>query len=803
MTRDGFLSHVLLSSLCLLVLAAHPLRAAQGVDRRVEVRILDQQGLPLPGAVITLTAKQGNASKTTEASSDPVRIDGLAADVFELRVRAAGFATKTITVDLRAGSATGLEVRLDAAGVAEQVVVTATRSERAMRDIPASVSVVSKEEIEASPALVADDVLRQVPSFSLFRRTSSLVAQPTTQGVSLRGIGPSGQSRTLVLLDGVPFNDPFGGWVYWTRVPLVSVDRIEVTEDPTSSLYGSSAMGGVINILTRRPSRRTVELKPQYGSRGTPKFDLFASDRWGDLGVAVEGSVFNSDGFPIVAPRERGPIDNDAKVDYRNTSVKLDYRPSDRVNAFLRTGYFTEDRGNGKVGEVNDTKWTTASGGVELRLPDNSNLQARVFVDRQRAHFNFLAVTNAATTRNLVRLATDQFVPTNGVGSSVQWMKPMGRMNVASAGVDWRWVDGDSREDAYVAAVPTVINPPVTQQATLSVQRVSGGTQQTLGAYVQDIFTPTSKVVFTLSARVDRWKNYDGHNLETTVATGLPTANNKPSIPDNIDTVVSPHAAALYHVSDAVSIWAAANSGFRAPTLTELYRQFSVGAITTRPNDLLGPERLVGGEAGINLAPARNVTGRVTWFDNRVRNPISNVTLSATLAQKQNLGKTRIHGVQADVEYRLASFWRLAGAYVYEQAKVTDGGVANAALVGKYLAQVPKQRGSFQLAYANPRIASIALGIQFVGLQFNDDLNVNLIPAETRTEAGYDATLGAGLPGYKSVDLMASRDIGRHAQVFFGVQNLFDQVYFVQTNPSTIGTPRLVNGGIRVRFAGR
>jgi outer membrane receptor for ferrienterochelin and colicin len=94
---------------------------------------------------------------------------------------------------------------------------------------PASISVLTDETIEQSPALMADDVLRQVPTFSLFRRTSSLVAQPTTQGVSLRGIGPSGQSRTLVLLDGIPFNDPFGGWVYWSRVPLASVDRVEIT----------------------------------------------------------------------------------------------------------------------------------------------------------------------------------------------------------------------------------------------------------------------------------------------------------------------------------------------------------------------------------------------------------------------------------------------------------------------------------------------------------------------------------------------------------------------------------------------
>jgi outer membrane receptor protein involved in Fe transport len=793
----------LLAAIWLFDVAGAPIWAAQGTDRQVDVRIVDQQGLPVAGALVVLTARQGNVNKTAETSSGTVRIDGLAPEVYELRVQAAGFTTTTTTVDLRTESATSVEVRLEAAGIAEQIVVTATRSERPMNDIPASVSVVTREEIEASPALVADDVLRQVPTFSLFRRTSSLVAQPTTQGVSLRGIGPSGQSRTLVLLDGIPFNDPFGGWVYWTRVPLVSVDRIEVTEDTTSSLYGNYAMGGVINIITSRPRPRTIELKPQYGSRGSRKFDFFASDRWNTLSAAVEGSVFNSDGFPIVAPRERGPIDNNADVDYRNVSVKFDYTPTDRVNAFFRTGYFTEDRGNGKVGEVNDTRWTTVNGGVELRMPDDSNLQARMFVDHQKAHFNFLAVNNAATTRDIVRLATDQFVPTNGVGSTILWTKPVSRMHVFSAGLDWRWVDGDSREDAYVATEPAVIIPPVTRQATLSLKRISGGTQQSRGVLVQDIFTPISKLVFTLSARADRWRNYDGHNLETEVATGQPTANNNPSLPDKTDTVVSPHAAALYHVSAALSVWGAANSGFRAPTLTELYRQFSVNTVTTRPNDQLGPERLVGGEAGVKIAPARNMTARVTWFDNRVRNPVSNVTLSPTRAQKQNLGRTRIRGVQSDVDYRVGSSWRVSGAYVYEEAKVTDGGLANAALVGKYLAQVPKQRGSIQIAYSNSTYASLALGIQFIGLQYNDDQNVNFIPAATLTEAGYDAALGPGLPGYATVDLTASRDVGRNLQLFFGVQNLFNQAYFVQTSPSTTGTPRLVNGGVSWRFTGR
>ena len=355
----------------------------------------------------------------------------------------------------------------------------------------------------------------------------------------LRGIGPSGQSRTLVLLDGA-VQRPVRRLGLLTRVPLVSVDRAEITEDASSSLYGNIAMGGVINIFTSHPTRRTVEVKTQYGNHSSPKADFFASDQWGKVAAAVEGSFLHTDGFPIVAPIERGPIDNNANVEYQNLTGKFEFTPNDRFQGFFRAGYFSENRNNAKIGELNDTRWTTVNGGIRAHLKDDSDLQARLFGDVQRAHFNFLAVTNAATTRNIVRLATDQIVPTDGVGGMAQWSKAFGSRHAFSAGFDFRWVDGESQEAAYVPAVPTVIVPfpggcPPglacgTQAATLSVQRFSGGSQQSLGAFVQDIFTPIDKLVLTLSARVDRWNNYNGHNLETTVATGLPTANNRPSI---------------------------------------------------------------------------------------------------------------------------------------------------------------------------------------------------------------------------------------------------------------------------------
>jgi outer membrane receptor protein involved in Fe transport len=183
------------------------------------------------------------------------------------------------------------------------------------------------------------------------------------------------------------------------------------------------------------------------------------------------------------------------------------------------------------------------------------------------------------------------------------------------------------------------------------------------------------------------------------------------------------------------------------------------------------------------------------------------VTLSTTPStitqQRQNLGSTRIWGVQSDVDYRLGHSWRFSGAYLYNHAIVTDGGLANATLVGKFLPEVPQNRGTLQVAYTNPRYVNVALGVQFYGLQYDDDQNVRAVLGPALAEAGYSTTLGPGLPGYTMVDVTASRALARNLDVFFGVQNLLNKEYFVATLPDTIGTPRLVNGGLRVRFTGR
>lgn len=811
--------------------------------------VRDASGGVVSGAVVIARTAAGVERRSVSGPNGAFTV-ALPAP-FELTVMAGGFAVKTQSV---VSSASPVDVTLSPAGLAEQVTVTATRGEQRLGDVAASMTVLSKEDIRQSAAVNADGLLRQLPQFSLFRRSSSMSVHPTSQGVSLRGIGPSGVSRSLVLVDGIPYNDPFGGWVYWTGIPVESADRVEVVDNSSSSLYGNYAMGGVINILTAKATPKTVEIKTQYGSRNTPKVDYRVSDVWGKLGVSFNGSVFDTDGFVNVAPSERRVtsatqtgVDNNINAKFHNYRFKAEYAASERVQLFGNASYFKENRDNGKAStydaagtylgnqtkEANDTAWTQTSFGARVQLPDQSSLNATIFTDNETFNSNFLAVPAATPLRSIGRISLNQSVPTKGVGGMVQWTRAISRNEVLSAGVDWRWVEGESQESAFNTTI-NVLTP--------TVKRFSGGSQKLLGVYIQEIITPTPKLQLTLSARVDRWRNYNAHNLETTVSTGLPTALYRTScsaatpsaacLGDREDTVASPRIAALYKLTSKVSVWGDYGLGFRAPTLNELYRQFSVGAVVTRANSALGPERLKGGEIGVNITPMTGLTARATWFDNRVKDPVANVTIATNTQQRQNLGRTRIAGLQTDVDYRFAQFWRVSWSYLYERARVVEANVTglpagtslnancpgpNAAGTGAgtgtgeacYLAQVPKNRGSFRVVYANPKWATVALGVQSIGRQFDEDQNSRIIPAAALADAGYDAvgtpvtSADAGMPGFSLVDLVVSRAIGANFEVFLSGENLLDKDYFVGTVPTLLGPPRLVMAGFRLRWQGK
>jgi len=509
------------------------LQAAGG--RQVDVTITDTQGLAIEGARVTVSEEQGTLRRTAVSTSDGARFENLPAASYDVKIDANGFATKTAKVDVRNQNSASVKVELELAKITEERVNVITRTEQVVGEMPASSNVLRAEEIEQSPAVAADDILRSVPTFSLFRRTSSLAAHPTTQGVSLRGVGPSGVSRTLVLIDDVPFNDPFGGWVYWSRVPLASVEKVEMIEGANSSVYGNYALGGVINIVTAPPEGRMIKVRTSIAGRTTHKIDYFGSNAWDKFAVAVEGTTFGTNGYFVVPELEggqqlRGSIDSKATLDYDNVNLKLDFTPTDRISGFVRGGYFSEDRINAKgpttVGiivpsELNNTYWKSINGGVRIRIADDSDLQLRAWGNFETFHSNNHGLVPAGS-RNGSRLTLMQRVPTNDTGGMAQWSKPLGSKHYFSIGTDWRWVDGDSLEQVMNGTSTAVIN-----------NRTSGGTQVSTGVFIQDLFTVTSRLQLTLSARLDYWKNYDAHNLNVNPATGAPLATNRPSCNDD------------------------------------------------------------------------------------------------------------------------------------------------------------------------------------------------------------------------------------------------------------------------------
>ena len=666
----------------------------------------------------------------------------------------------------------------------EPVVVSAGRIEQRLRDVPANVTVITKEDIRKSAARTVDDLLRQVPGFSLFRRSSTLVNNPPSQGVSLRGIGPSATSRTLVLLDGVPFNDPFGGWVYWSKVPLESIERIEVTRGGGSGVYGNYALGGVINIVTRRPEAGVAQAKLDLGTRNTVDADLLASHVMGPWAASLEGSFFRTDGFKVVREDQRGAVDIDADSSHETFNGRVEYRPTGGSSLFLGGSFFHEDRGNGTRLQENSTEAGYVATGGRLKTAEGSDWQLTLFSHLQTFHNTFSRIFN---NRNSEALTIDQEVPSIALGGSLQWAKRIFPQHLFTAGIDARWIEGESDDGVFNSA-----------GTTIAAQRNAGGEQTFFGLFAQDIFTLTPQLELTAALRFDYWQNNNGFRTETDLASGQVTQTEFRS---KSETNVSPKLAILYRPTDDLSLRGSFYQAFRAPTLNELYRQFRVQQVVTLGNSELGPERLTGGEVGADYVPATGWLAKLTGFWNELEDPISNVTLPKpfpkdcgdplppTCRRKENLGRTRSRGVEAELQYIPTREWEFSVSYLYNDSTVLDN-PADPTLVGKRVPQVPEHMYTLGIRYLNPALLNASVQGRFVSAQFEDDQNT------------------AELGSFFVMDLMFWRPIPLPkvslGEVFLAVENLFDTTYAVGKDPSTgvvtTGTPLLVHGGIRLRF---
>jgi outer membrane receptor protein involved in Fe transport len=730
--------------------------------------VQDATGAAIEGAQVTFSTS-GSSQTTSTNAEGRFSFSIVSGSSGTLQVTANGFASaeKDWT-----GSAEGVSLSFILRGMAqgERIVVSASRTEMKLSEVPGSAVELSPEDIDANAGLTLDDVLRQVPGFSLFRRSSSRVANPTTQGVSLRGLGASGPSRALVLEDGVPLVDPFGGWVFWDEVPRAELSSVEVFRGGESNLYGSDALGGVIQLLTRIPSGPAFSIDTSYGTESTPDLSAWGGtkiSRW-DFESGVDMS--RTDGYTLVAPSQRGLVDVDANSRHATLDAGLGYQISDTGRAFLRGTFFDESRNNGTPVQRNSTGIGIGVAGINTAVGDHDSFMARVYGQVEGYDQTFSSIKAGRSSEALTNI---QHVPSQEVGAGFQWNHDL-KKHTLIGGVDVQEVMGASDEQLFSAVTGNHF-----------ANNIAGGRQRSTGLFGQDIFRINDRWTVIAGTRWDDWTNFNGNTVRITLPAGTAAGE---FFPSRSETSFSPRLSVMRNFGSNAAVWLSGYRAFRAPTLNELYRSFRQGSAVTENNPGLRAERLTGAEAGVRATFKQKLESRATVFWADIVNPVTNVTLSSTptltTRERENLGRIRSLGGELDGILHISNTLQLSAGYQFTHAYVEN---STQALVGKRVPEVPQHQLTWEVRYWNPKRIMVSMEGRYATSQFDDDVNTLVLGPYFVMGVFAGRQFRAGLVGYVAVENLLN---DRYAVAIASpVQNL--------------GPPILARIGIRYDFPAR
>ena len=731
--------------------------------------IYASDGLPVASAEIKIIFASGKEQICPNDSQGGFACEIDSSESFTLIIQAEGFSILRQNYTAPQDFSENKSFTLLPASMRETVVITANRTETRLSETAASIVTLTSEEINTTAAPTIDDALRQVAGFSLFRRSGSRYANPTAQGVSLRGIGASGASRSLVLFDDVPLNDPFGGWILWNRVVPVAVERMEVLRGGASSLYGSDSLSGAINILPRKVNDKFAFSAEIYGgSQNTFSGSTFFGFAQNDWSADFTASHFQTKGYILIDAGERGAVDSFAGSRNVNFSGRIAKNFKDKASLFFKTNYFGESRTNGTPAQINRTHLREFIFGGDALVQNpkskvqNLNFEWRIYGGTQVYDQTFSGVNADRNSESLIRL---QRVQAQNFGFSGQVSGVLLENQTLVFGVEAREVRGASDEIGFFNNRPTTTSG-------------AGGREQTFGFFAQDFARINSKFILSGSLRFDYWKNFRALSSVRTLSTGQTATID---FPVREESALSPQISALYQINEKFSVFALASKSFRAPTLNELYRGFRVGNVVTNADENLKAEKAANFEAGASFTKnSFSLRGNIFWTE--IKNPVSNVTLTVTpnliIRQRQNVGKNRAVGLEVEADTRFRDFGFSFG-YLLSDSRVTRF-PANRDLDNLFIPQVARHQFTFQTNYVKNNWTLAFQGRAF-SKQFDDDLN------QFRLEP------------YFHLDAFAAKRFGENWQIFAAVENLFNSRYSIGKTPVRSVSPP-INARIGLRW---
>lgn len=614
---------------------------------------------------------------------------------------------------------------------------------------------IDRDRLTSAASGRIENILGDVAGFQQFRRSDSRSANPSAQGATLRALGGNASSRTLVVLDGVPMADPFFGSIPFSALVPDRLSAVRVTRGGGVGAFGAGAVAGTIDMVSApRADLPTVAGSAFYGSRQASEFSTSLTPDLGSGFVSLSGRRDRGDGFQTTPESQRVGATVPAAYESWSVGLRAVAPLTQDIEVQMRSLIFRDDRTLRFAGADSHSEGQDAS--IRLVAHGPWKVDALAYIQAR----NFSNVVISATT---FKKSLDQRnTPSTGIGGKIELRPPIATAHVLRVGVDTRLSNGDMFEDAYNAGTGAV-----------TTRSHAGGDQTTTGMFVEDDWTLGS-LVLTGGIRIDRWTITRGF-LETRNAAGSVTATN--NFAGRGDWQYSGRGGATLHLNDKLTLRAAGYTGFRLPTLNELYRPFTVFPIRTLANEALEPEKLKGVEAGFDLTPAPGVVLGVTAFYNRLDHAIANVTTGTNLRQRRNVDAVIAKGVELTASANLPAGFAVAASYAYSHSIVRAPGLA---FDGFAPAQSPRHAASATLAWTAPQGPSASVTLRYVGKQYEDDLQTNVLP---------DAL---------TVDAIARLPLGKGITVTARGENLFDKAVVTRNVAGSIdlGTSRTIWVGV-------
>ena len=619
--------------------------------------------------------------------------------------------------------------------VLEEIEVTATKNVRALSEVPGRVGVISSEELSLTPAATMADAMRNVSGVNT---SSSLGFYTMRPSVTVRGLSGEEQSRTLVLVDGVPINNTDSGGVNWNSISTANVKQVEVYKGPGSSLYGSNAMGGVINIITRTPVEPfSASAGISYGTFNTWRSNLSLTARTSDrVSLHLHGFLTDSDGYNPVPESDRSETDDFTVPRYIQDAglhSKVTWTLSELAEVTAVYDYFQNERGEGTVIVEPGMYRKFDKNRVRLGVRGERNAfrySLNSFFQRE----DYFRVSERGTPgQNYSRFNVES--DRDDMGATLDLFHDAGGTHAFTGGMEFRLgsVDGG---DFYQTSDDEVINR---------------GKMRFLAGYLQDeISLFDRRLHVLLGMRYDYVTFFDGYfrATEGVMFRGAPLAGfNDDNIENNSWSTFSPRIALRYNPSDFINGYVSYARGFRASILDDLSRTGIFRGRIKIANPELGPETLDNFEAGLELRPFWRLSISPTLFYSHGNDFLYFVAREmpdgSDVWRRENVSSVRMGGAELDARYFVSDALTLTASYTYYLSEILSF-PDNPELEGKELTYTPRHQARAMLQWRNP-IADLGLTAHYKGSQFSSDDN----------NAGNDGS--PEIDAWTTFDLMVSR----------------------------------------------